>query len=362
MLAENGLAALQLLMNRERFDVILMDYHMPIFSGLETIEKIKELFCTQNESIPLIILHTSSEEHEVISSFRQEERSFCLLKPIKSDELYFTLCRAIQQNKSDNEIVTQDLTSSTSNIYQQYAHVLLADDNSVNMALNLQMMKSIMPNAQLVEVANGQDAIRQCTRIAFDLILMDVQMPEVDGIEATKKIRMLPFYQNIPIIGITAGNVQGEKEKCLAAGMSDFLSKPIRQHELYTVLQKFLQIACIEESHESLNEHLDMATLKEQIGDDPSFTSFFLDLVVKEIKQAASHLRNARESQDFNSMKIVLHKLRGTSSTAGLIKLSKLTADMEDELSSTDSIPLLDNIEREIEIGINLISKLLNTQ
>ncbi|KKX49948.1 ATP-binding protein [Sphingobacterium sp. IITKGP-BTPF85] len=87
VLAENGLAALQLLMSGERFDVILMDYHMPILSGLETIEKIKELFYKQEESIPLIVLHTSSEEHEVISAFRQQERSYCLLKPIRSDEL-----------------------------------------------------------------------------------------------------------------------------------------------------------------------------------------------------------------------------------------------------------------------------------
>lgn len=361
VLAENGLAALQLLMNGERFDVILMDYHMPILSGLETIEKIKELFYKQDESIPLIVLHTSSEEHEVISAFRQQEHSFCLLKPIRSDELYLTLRKAIQKSKEDDGI-KRDNIDSLSLFYQQRAKVLLADDNSVNMALNLRMMASIMPNAELIEVGNGADAIEKCLLTHFDLILMDVQMPDVDGIEATKQIRLIPGFEETPIIGITAGNVRGEKEKCLEAGMSEFLPKPIRQNDLYTVLQKFAQLTVSEEKHiVNQGDHLDMVTLKEQIGDDESFKSFFLDLVIKEIKQAWSQLENVRESEDIERMKVILHKLRGTASTAGLKKLSMLTSNLEKELSSSNpGLDLLDDIKQEIEIGLQLIMNLLN--
>lgn len=361
VLAENGLAALQLLMSGERFDVILMDYHMPILSGLETIEKIKELFYKQEESIPLIVLHTSSEEHEVISAFRQQERSYCLLKPIRSDELYLTLRKAIQQSKADVNHLGQDSDSGTT-VYQQQARVLLADDNSVNMALNLRMMTSIMPNADLIEVTNGGDAIEKCLHSKFDLILMDVQMPGVDGIEATKQIRLLTGYAAIPIIGISAGNVRGEREKCLEAGMSEFLPKPIRQHDLYTVLQQFIQKQVFEQKEADVfNDHLDMDTLKEQIGDDVSFKSFFLDLVIKEIKQAWFQLENVRESEDIERMKVILHKLRGTASTAGLKKLSMLTSNLEKELSSSNpGLDLLDDIKQEIEIGLQLITNLLN--
>lgn len=361
VLAENGLAALQLLMSGERFDVILMDYHMPILSGLETIEKIKELFYKQEESIPLIVLHTSSEEHEVISAFRQQERSYCLLKPIRSDELYLTLRKAIQQSKADVNHLRQDSDSGTT-VYQQQARVLLADDNSVNMALNLRMMATIMPNAELIEVTNGGDAIEKCMDSKFDLILMDVQMPGVDGIEATKQIRLLTGYAAIPIIGITAGNVRGEREKCLEAGMSEFLPKPIRQHDLYTVLQQFIQKQVLEQKEEAVvDDHLDMDALQEQIGDDVSFKSFFLDLVIKEIKQAWFQLENVRESEDIERMKVILHKLRGTASTAGLKKLSMLTSNLEKELSSSNpALDLLDDIKQEIEIGLQLITNLLN--
>lgn len=361
VLAENGLVALQLLMSGARFDVILMDYHMPILSGLETIEKIKELFYKQEESIPLIVLHTSSEEHEVISAFRQQERSYCLLKPIRSDELYLTLRKAIQQSKADVNHSRQD-TDGAPTVYQQQAKVLLADDNSVNMALNLRMMASIMPNAELIEVTNGGDAIEKCLQSNFDLILMDVQMPGVDGIEATKQIRLLAGYEDIPIIGITAGNVRGEREKCLQAGMSEFLPKPIRQHDLYAVLQKLVQIEAFEQKVDgNMDEHLDMDALKEQIGDDTSFKSFFLDLVIKEVEQAWGQLQNVSQTGDIAHMKVILHKLRGTASTAGLKKLNRLTSDLEKELSSNNpQLTLIDEIEKEIKIGLHLIMNLLN--
>ena len=364
VLAENGMEALQLLMKGERFDVILMDYHMPILSGLETIEKIKELFRKQGEGIPLIVLHTSSEEHEVISAFRQEERSFCLLKPIKSDELYQTLRRAIQQNKEEAGQAKANLSLPT-NVYGKEIQVLLADDNVVNMALNLRMMASIMPDAILTEVSNGAEAIRACEEVNFDLILLDVQMPEVDGIEATKQIRQMKQYQDTPIIGITAGNVSGEKERCLAAGMSDFLAKPIRQQDLFNALQQaMLSLDSVQQPEieaADLATHLDLQRLHEQAGDDPAFLSFFLDLVIKEITASRAQIAEAKRENDLKRIKELLHKLKGTSSTAGLIKLAQLTKELEANISfESDLSEAFAVIEAEMEIGLDLIAKILN--
>jgi PAS domain S-box-containing protein len=366
VLAENGMEALQLLMKGERFDVILMDYHMPILSGLETIEKIKELFKQQGEGIPLIVLHTSSEEHEVISAFRQEERSFCLLKPIKSDELYQTLRRAIQQNKEEaNQLKSNANLSLSADSYGKGIQVLLADDNAVNMALNLRMMASIMPDAVLTEASDGAEAIRACEEQIFDLILLDVQMPEVDGIEATKRIRQMKPYEKTPIIGITAGNVSGEKERCLAAGMSDFLAKPIRQQDLFNALQHAMLSIAPEEKDEREYEdqtvHLDMSRLDEQAGDDPAFLSFFLNLVIKEISSSRQQIEDAKTEKDVKRIKELLHKLRGTSSTAGLIKLAEMTKELENNISSETNLQeSFAAIEKEMDIGLKLIAKILN--
>lgn len=357
--AENGMEALQLLMRGERFDVILMDYHMPILSGLETIGKIKELFQQQGESVPLVVLHTSSEEHEVISAFRQEDRSFCLLKPIKSNELYEMLRRVVQRNRAENQRKPAN-TISDDSFYDQQVAVLIADDNPVNMALNFRIMASLMPKATLIEVHNGAEAIAACKTQVFDLILMDVQMPEIDGVEATKQIRLLQEYSDVPIVGITAGNILGEKEKCLHAGMSDFLTKPIRQQDLASVLEKYITVET-KDLTPRLEEHLDMDAVQEQVGDDEGFMVYFLSLVQQEINQANKDLRKSELENDRFQMGRILHKLRGTASTAGLFKLAELTSSVEGELPLLDDVKgALDEIEREIEIDNEIISKKIN--
>jgi len=365
VLAANGMEALQLLMKGERFDVILMDYHMPILSGLETIGKIKELFLKQEEGIPLIVLHTSSEEHEVISAFRQEEHSFCLLKPIKSEELYSTLRRAIQQNRQEAvQAKANENLPVSSDFFDKEIQVLLADDNAVNMALNLRIMASIMPGARLTEVSDGAQAIAACMKKTFDFILMDVQMPEIDGIEATKQIRQIEGYADTPIIGVTAGNISGERERCLAAGMSDFLAKPIRQQDLYTALDKAISGNPIVDEGSDLahdDQHLDMRRLDEQAGDDPAFLAFFLDLVVREITGARRLLQVAIHASDIVHVKELLHKLRGTASTAGLVKLAEMTKELETSSTiETDLSTAFIAIEQEMDIGLELITKILN--
>lgn len=364
VLASNGMEALQILMQGNRFDIILMDYHMPILSGLETIDKIKELFSNQGELVPLIVLHTSSEEHEVISSFRQDDRSFCLMKPIKSNELYEMMKRAIHQNKqSQNKLELVSTIADSSSVYTSAAKVLLADDNPVNMALNLHIMSAIMPNAILTEVVNGIEAVEACMKESFDLILMDVQMPEMDGIEATRRIRELPGYESLPIIGVTAGNVVGEREKCLNNGMSGFLPKPVRQKDLEEVVATFMKNEPVAESIKT-EDYLNVDAINEQVGGDEGFRTYFLELVLNEMKQTALVLNEEAETMNVAGIKASLHKLRGTASTSGLFKLTEACLLLERKLIESTDLPYdivmsdLAVINREIEIGINLITKL----
>lgn len=360
-LAANGMEALQILLAGERFDVILMDYHMPIISGLETIEKIKELFNKQNESSPLIILHTSSEEHDVINSFRQENNSYFLLKPIKSEELYKTLRRAVKN--TDKEITSNTQPESDTSILMQSPQVLLVDDNPVNMVLNHKMMRSLIPDAQLAEATDGLQAVLQCKEKLFNIILMDVQMPIMDGIEATKQIRLLPEYSNVPIIGVTAGNVLGEKEKCLDSGMNDFLPKPLRQADLLEMLKKHIineNNIPVEDSTNKGN-YLDINLLNEQIGDDDEdFRKVFLNLVIQQLTQAQENIKKSIAEKDTANLKMILHKLKGTAGTAGLIKLTEYAATWEKKTEpNMDFISMEKEMIREITTGLQLIKNLI---
>ncbi|PXW18022.1 PAS domain S-box-containing protein [Chryseobacterium sp. CBTAP 102] len=355
-LAANGMEALQILLAGERFDVILMDYHMPVISGLETIEKIKELFEEQNESSPLIILHTSSEEHDVINSFRQENNSYFLLKPIKSEELYKTLRRAVKN--TEKEITNNAQPEAATSILMQSPQVLLVDDNPVNMVLNHKMMRSLIPDALLTEATDGLQAVRQCKEKIFNIILMDVQMPVMDGIEATKKIRLLPEYSHVPIIGVTAGNVLGEKEKCLDSGMNDFLPKPLRQNDLLEMLKKYIP----NENNLPSNKenYLDINLLNKQIGDDDEdFRKVFLDLVIEQLTQAEENIKKSTAEKDSTNLKLILHKLKGTAGTAGLVKLTELTASWENKAEPNMDFSVMEKeMIREITTGLQLFRNL----
>ncbi len=359
-LAANGFEAIQYLMKGNRYDAILMDYHMPVLSGLETIEKIKELFNKQGEKTPLIVLHTSSEEQEVISNIKQEEKSFCLLKPIKSNELYAVLQNASKSIKAIDP--TNSVSKTTDNsVLTQPIKVLLADDNPVNMALNLKMMSGIAPNATLIEVDNGLKALNACDENNFDLILMDVQMPILDGIEATRKIRLKANYNKIPIIGVTAGNVAGEKEKCLNAGMTDFLPKPLKQKDLFLMLSNYFETDNTSQNDLiELSNYLDKSILDEQIGNDEEFKIYFLNLLITELNNAKNTLNELKNDFNIETAKNYLHKLKGTASMSGLFKLSESAKNWElslidDEKSLNEMILQLNT---EIEIAQNIITKL----
>jgi len=358
--AANGLEAIQLLMNGERFDMILMDYHMPVLSGLETIEKIKELFKIQGEMIPLIVLHTSSEENEFISAFRKDDKSYCLLKPIKSDELYRTLRYALKDSKQNNG--KKDRVVSTEEmVIEQPMTVLLADDNPVNRALNNKMMQLSAPNAILIEVSDGKQALMKCSETIFDLILMDVQMPVMDGIEATRSIRTLPDYKDVPIVGISAGNSVGEKERCLSAGMSDFLPKPIRQAELFAVIKKNIAVDNYTTRNSNLDtsDDLDKKMIEEQLGDDEEFKGFFINLVIQELTNTKQELQKIISDYESTTAKGFLHKLKGTSGTSGLVKLTERAAFWEQEIESNPDLYIMEQeITNEINKGIEIFRQM----
>lgn len=365
-MAANGMEAIETLSSGARFDVILMDYHMPIISGLETIEKIKEIFTTQDELSPLIILHTSLEEQEVINSFRQGENSFCLLKPIKSKELYATLRRAVKNKNTINESPESHPSGTqedSKSIFKKSLNVLLVDDNPVNMILTNKMMQSLIPDVKLTEMTDGLQALEACKKDIFDLILMDIQMPIMDGTDATKYIRLLPHYHKIPIIGITAANIAGEKEKYLAAGLDDFLAKPLRQADLLKMLLKHIAPKDIHQPapYGERDQYFNTKIFSEQVGNDEEFRLTFLNLVLLELSLSQQQLENAARENDRKGIKKILHKLKGTAGISGLHKLAKDSGKWEKKIDNLKNFTLMQkDLKTDIAIGLDIMKGLLN--
>lgn len=231
----SGNEALQIMKDNSSFDMILMDYHMPEIDGLETIKRIRDLLNSNGIKIPEIILHSSSDDPHFKKGCRRLGINNYLLKPVKSRELYKYICGSSDYNKisayKKNDIVTDmELT------------VLIAEDILLNMELIKGVLSDVLPNVVIIEAVNGIELVNKYKENPADLILTDVHMPEMSGIEASEKIRE---YEKItgrytPIIALTAGALTEEREKCLNAGMDDFLTKPFSSDEITDILKKYI--------------------------------------------------------------------------------------------------------------------------
>lgn len=324
--ANNGQDAIKLITNGEKYDVILMDYHMPNLDGLETIKRIREIQKDSNNEQPIILLHSSSDE-SIIKACEALNVKNRLLKPIKLKDMYNSLFKVISKKQDTISSILQEPERMDDHI-----QVLIAEDNAVNMLLAKTIVRRIAPNATIFEAKNGLEALELYKNTKIDIILMDIQMPEMNGYEATKKIRGVK-KQNIhtPIIALTAGNVKGEKEKCFAAGMDDFISKPVVAHTIALSLKRWLkdhkedhQIDLTLHSSEDPTYHFNIELLKEYVGEDVGVLTKVLSLLRTELMNFSKEFKEHTINKDLNRIQELGHKMYDTSIVSGLTALSNI--------------------------------------
>lgn len=334
----NGLEGLQLLLNGESYDVIIIDYNMPLLNGIETIEKMQNIFEINQNYIPVILAHSSSETIDFSEHIEKLNISGKIIKPYNSEKLLQALHNAVNTvNKFEN--IESNTLSITHNNINSKITLLIADDNPVNMALNIRILQNILPNAQLITANNGQEALAVCQTQDIDLILMDIQMPVLNGIDSTRLIRLLESHQNTPIIAVTAANVKGEKEKCIEAGMNDFISKPIRENDIFNILNKWLLIENIEDTYaqiipeekNDIDKHINYKIINEYTYEDEDFRKTFIELIISELDKAKIQFGEIAQNENINELNQLAHKIKGTSATAGLTILNTLCVEMEAE-------------------------------
>lgn len=236
-LAKDGWEALELLQT-QAFDVILMDYGMPALNGLETLEKMRSRL---DFGLPPVLLMSTSVDGLNL----QKSGSTWLLKPLKRSELLAALSNLFGQERSRLGIPVPRLEQSQLNELKSTASVLVVEDNAVNRLLARKLIASLRPELMIYEAQDGIQGLEAFERYHPDLILMDIQMPVMNGYEAAQQIRKIE-NQHVPILALTASILPGEKEKCLAAGMDDYLIKPILRSMLAKALEEWLPYPTLE--------------------------------------------------------------------------------------------------------------------
>ncbi len=239
--AKSGKEALEKLKQANLYDVILMDYHMPFMDGIDTIRNIRELYPLAEEQ-PIILLYSSSDDAYIIEACDKLKVKQRLVKPLKIQQLYNALSYVKRQKKKTDVPEIQQVNIEKNTNSKEVVKVLIAEDNVVNMLLAKTIIKNILPGITILEATTGRQALDLFVEQLPAIIFMDIQMPELNGYDATAAIRKTTGGSNVPIIALTAGTVLGEKEKCAAAGMNDYISKPFVKATIEAVLNKWLPV------------------------------------------------------------------------------------------------------------------------
>ncbi len=236
-LAESGAAALAWVQQSPYpFAFILTDFHMPNMDGFTFIERLRQNSLAAAES--KIIMLTSAGQRGDAARCRELGVAAYLTKPIRQSELLDCLVHVLGTSRSGLESAAL-VTRHALREEKRKLHVLLAEDNAVNQKLAERLLEK---HGHTVTVTtNGREALAALDRETFDVVLMDVQMPEMDGFEATAAIREREQSAggHLPIIAMTAHAMRGDQERCLAAGMDGYIAKPIRTKELIALLETF---------------------------------------------------------------------------------------------------------------------------
>jgi signal transduction histidine kinase/DNA-binding response OmpR family regulator len=222
--AASGMEALELLRGPEKFDVAILDMHMPEMDGVELATKIRAL--ADRRSLPLMMLSSMGQRDNANGLF-----AAVLTKPAKEARLIDALSAlfgAVLNAKAKSAVADTNRASN------HPLCILLAEDNVVNQKVALKILEKLGYRADVA--ANGKEAVQAVERQSYDVILMDVQMPEMDGVQATAKIRELLGDRRPWIIALTANALEGDRERYIGVGMDDYISKPIRVEVLARAL------------------------------------------------------------------------------------------------------------------------------
>lgn len=305
--ASSGKEALHLIESGQVYDVIIMDYHMPELNGLDTVRQIRKAHNGYQQ--PVILLYSSSDDDQINKQCEELNIHQRLVKPANIRQLYYSLSRIRVKN------VNAELQSNTNFDENSFSSlcILVAEDNPVNLLLAKSILGNIMPGAKIVEAENGWLAVDYYQKENPDLVFMDVRMPEKNGYEATREIRLLEKDKHIPIIALTAGTAQGDKEKCLAAGMDDYISKPLVQESLALAIEKWLHISLSKHTTDLGDTHLhfDKKQLQSRLEANDAIIHQLLQASKKSMHRCLQEITKALESNDPHRLSEEGHRLKG---------------------------------------------------
>ena len=321
------------------YEIVFLDWLMPDLDGIETAKRLKKLplICS-----PHILMVTAYSSEEVIKSAEAAGIEDVLIKPFSASVLFDSVVR-ILGGTVDGVSTSVELPTST---FAQLAtikgaRILLVEDNDLNQEVATELLLDAGFIVDLAE--NGQIALDKVRSVEYDIVLMDMQMPVMDGITATVEMRKDPRFKNIPVVAMTANAMQGDRDSCMAAGMNDHVVKPIEPDDLWKALLKWIKpkhlktlpgvVKPVVSQDSSLLpfeiDGLDMLSgLHRVLGKKPFYISMLRKFVSGQ-KLVAIEILNALAKNDCTTAERLAHTLKATSGNIGATGLQQLAEKVE---------------------------------
>ncbi len=339
---DSGQKAINLLKSTTNspYELVLMDCNMPVMDGLEASDLI--LNSKEIKHKPIIIMLTAYGNEDIFKKAKEVGVSSILSFPVRQSHLFDTIMNSfgkLSRNVSSKKSKLNDKSADLNKI--KGAQVLLVEDNETNQQVATELLESKGFNITVAN--NGLKAIEQVySDKSFDIVLMDLQMPEMNGYEATKHIRKNDKFNNLPIIAMTADAMQGVKEYCLELGMNDFVTKPIDPEHLFKTLIKWIKKDDIIFSTVKIKPNDDLEPLiisgvntleglNRVAGNKKLYIKLIRDFSINKENLIQEIIANIENNNETNA-KRMLHNLKGISGNLGMMILHQEVLSLENKM------------------------------
>jgi len=341
-----GVETLKALIEAKRagrpFDIVIADDQMPDCDGVTFAARVKRT--PDIDATPLVLL-TSGDRHGSVNHLSRIGFAAFMTKPVRGSELRACIERVLEREAEaadgrHHNLVTRSSLATDQGQGQYQGRVLVVEDNVVNQQVARRFLQRL--GCEVVVAENGQRGVDEYFRDQFGLVLMDVQMPVMDGLAAAREIRAREGDHRVPIVALTASAMTDEMERCTAAGMNDLLVKPLELARLCELLDRYGFRAALAADAPAaavlapaapvaapVKKPVDMDELRALVGDDRDFVSELCETFVASSSRIVEELERALSAGDRAVVSAMAHKLKGGSTSICAHELAKLAATLE---------------------------------
>ncbi|WP_094228694.1 response regulator [Methanolobus psychrotolerans] len=368
--AMDGPTALEVLYkaheDHEPFKLAILDMQVP---GMDAGTLAKTIKSDERLKDTNLIMLASGEQWPNIRQFEKRYFEAYLTRPVKQSELFEKLSACLDMNRQGQNVQSSVTRHTTHRVSTNYVKILLAEDSIINQKVAQSMLKKL--GFHVDTVANGTEAIKALEIHPYDMVLMDVQMPGIDGLEAARLIRSpdsAVLNRSIPIIAMTAHVMAGDREYFIEAGMDDYISKPVSFESLAKLLARWFAMQPEEKTEDSLPAEdmlktaeplvLDKESLLKSTMGDEDRARELITLILNEIPKMIWLLKESIDKGEVYNASFHSHKIKGTLAATGCMAMSCVAARMEEAggRGKLDEIAaIIPELEKQFELFVSLL-------